>query len=438
MNSTAPFNITAPNESATLGTFSRVEALLGLLDDRASTESPLVSSSIDPSTRKILIVDDEPINARVVRKYLVDAGMKRCTTTSDALGAIDLIRNERPDLVLLDIMMPGFSGIEILRQLREIPAFKHLAVLVLTAVEERSIKVEALELGAMDFLSKPVDPTELIPRVRNALAVRGYQDQLQNYARELEGRVQERTAELAISRLELIHCLGRAGEYRDNDTGRHVVRVGRYAGVIARHLQLERHEIELIELAAPLHDVGKIGVPDAVLLKPGKLDSDEFAIIKQHCLVGFQIFGANDTDSIMDVERNTSVGIPLSGDCTSPVLRMAALIALTHHEKWDGSGYPRGLKGEEIPLAGRITAIADVFDALSTARTYKPAFPMEQCFKILEDGRGTHFDPRVVDAFFSAKDEILAIRAACADVDHHPTNARQTAPDRHVTVGYGI
>ncbi len=415
VNHSAPFS--AAN---TVGTFSQIEALLGAFDEPVSAESPLLTSTVDPSTRKILIIDDEPINARVVRKYLVDAGMTRCTTLSDALGAIDLIRAERPDLVLLDIMMPGISGIEILRQLREIPAFRHLAVLVLTAVEDREIKVQALELGALDFLAKPVDPTDLIPRVRNALAVRGYQQQLQNYATELEGRVQERTAELAISRLELIHCLGRAGEYRDNDTGRHVVRVGKYAGVIARQMRLERREVELIELAAPLHDVGKIGVPDAILLKPGKLDSDEFAVIKQHCLVGYQIFGAQTDDKIVDVERKTLSGIPLTGECTSPVLRMAAVIALTHHEKWDGTGYPRGLKGEEIPLPGRITAIADVFDALSTARTYKPAFSLEQCFQILTDGRGTHFDPMVVDAFFAAKDEILSIRAACADFQTKP------------------
>jgi len=222
--------------------------------------------------------------------------------------------------------------------------------------------------------------------------------------------VQLRTLELAASRLELIHCLGRAAEYRDNGTGMHVVRVGRYAGIIARQLGLNAATVELIEQAAPLHDVGKIGIPDAILLKPGKLTEDEFDVIRQHCEFGKRIVDEMTSDDRRAMAAHAPADSPIVQVGRSPMLQMAARVALTHHEKWDGSGYPHGLAGEQIPLEGRITAVADVFDALSNKRPYKPAFPLERCFAMLEEGRGTHFDPRILDAFFARRKEVLRVR----------------------------
>jgi putative two-component system response regulator len=235
-------------------------------------------------------------------------------------------------------------------------------------------------------------------------------DYLRQYAAALERQVQLRTLELAASRLELIHCLGRAAEYRDNGTGMHVVRVGRYAGIIARQLGLNAATVELIEQAAPLHDVGKIGIPDAILLKPGKLTEDEFDVIRQHCEFGKRIVDEMTSDDRRAMAAHAPADSPIVQVGRSPMLQMAARVALTHHEKWDGSGYPHGLAGEQIPLEGRITAVADVFDALSNKRPYKPAFPLERCFAMLEEGRGTHFDPRILDAFFARRKEVLRVR----------------------------
>ena len=231
--------------------------------------------------------------------------------------------------------------------------------------------------------------------------------------------MQARTVELEASRLEVIHCLGRAAEYRDNDTGMHVVRVGRYAGIIARQLGLDPAMVELIEHAAPLHNVGKIGIPDAVLLKRGKLTEGEFEVIRQHCEFGKQIVDELSSDDRSAVAAHTTMGARIMNVDSSPTLRMATRIAMTHHEKWDGTGYPRGLAGERIPLEGRITAVADVFDALSNDRPYKPAFPLEQCFTMMEAERGKHFDPRVLDAFFARRKEVLRVR-----LEHTETASR--------------
>jgi putative two-component system response regulator len=395
------------------GAIAEAESLIAAIQSGAhqGAEAPWSGGPMAGShaTAKIMIVDDEPINIKVVRKYLKDAGFQNFAATSDDLDAMRLLREERPDLLLLDIVMPHIGGLEILRALRNDPRHSAVPVIILTAVEERQVKAAALELGASDFLTKPVDPTELVPRVRNVLAVKAYQDHLRGYAAELERQVQQRTTELAASRLEVIHCLGRAAEYRDNDTGLHVVRVGLYAGVIARRLGLDPATAELIEHAAPMHDVGKIGIPDAVLLKPGKLDADEFEIIRRHCEFGQKIVAEAPADERRTVFSHTQMGAKIMGGTSSPTLRMAGRIAMTHHEKWDGSGYPLGLKGEAIPVEGRITAVADVFDALASKRPYKDALPLDRCFEILEEGRGTHFDPHVLDAFLSSKDEVLAV-----------------------------
>jgi putative two-component system response regulator len=298
--------------------------------------------------------------------------------------------------------MPTISGLDLLCALRADHDIAHLPILVLTASDDRELRTEALEAGATDFLSKPVHADDLIPRVRNALLIKQHHD-------KLEELVRERTAELEESRKEVVLTLGRAAEQRDDDTGSHVVRVGRYVGIVARQLGIDDATATRMELAAILHDVGKIGVPDSILLKPGRLTEEEFEAMKEHCQVGGRICDAKCMDDSQAILRESVFASTVLGQSTSPLLRTAATIALTHHERWDGTGYPRGLQGEAIPIEGRITAIADVFDALSNQRPYKPAFPLEECFDILRKNRGSHFDPRVVDAFFSALDEIVAV-----------------------------
>lgn len=375
------------------------------------------SIDVDESP-KIAVVDDEASQARAVAQQLADVGLRRCVWTTDPRRALPFLRRERPDVVLLDLQMPDIDGLELLRQMHADARLSHVPTIALTAVDDRALRLRALESGASDFLAKPVDPIELIPRIRNAWSVRAYQERLERQACELDRLFRERTAELALSRLELIHCLGRAAEYRDNETGRHVVRVGHYVGVIARQLGVEPRLVELMELAAPLHDVGKIGIPDSILRKPGTLAVDEYRIMQQHCDLGSRIFhDALDDSNDELIGSHPELGLGFIAEYVSPVLQMAASIAVTHHERWDGTGYPQGLKGTAIPLEGRITAVADVFDALSTNRVYKSAFPLEKCFQILRDGRGSHFDPDVLDAFFSRLDEILAIFREYGDAE---------------------
>jgi putative two-component system response regulator len=360
-----------------------------------------------------MIVDDEPVTTKVVRRYLREAGYRDFLLSNDATAAMATVRSDRPDVVLLDLLMPGKSGLEILGEIRADHEFEAVPVIILTATDDQHLKRTALEMGATDFLYKPVDPIDLVPRVRNSLAVKIYQDRLREHANQLEQQVRERTAELEASRLEVIYCLGRAAEYRDNETGRHVIRVGRYVGMVARALGLEDQTASLLEQAAPLHDMGKIGIPDEILLKPGRLEPHEFELMKKHTEYGCNIVSTMGNDEWAAFTTHTSSGVTPS--TRSPVLETAATIALTHHEKWDGSGYPRGLRGEEIPLEGRITAVADVFDALSSKRPYKPALPLAQCWNIMEEGRGKHFDPRVLDAFFACEEEILHVRTQYAD-----------------------
>jgi putative two-component system response regulator len=369
--------------------------------------------SVDVSAR-IMIVDDEPLNIKVVRKYLQLAGYQQFITTSDSPSAFAMIRDEKPDVVLLDVMMPQVSGLQILDAVRTDRALAHLPVLILTASTDQQTKSTALELGATDFLAKPIDASDLVPRVRNALMVKAHQDHLARYSERLEHEVSLRTAELEASRLQVVHCLARAAEYRDDDTGRHVIRVGRYAGILARELGFTEGHAAVIELAAQLHDVGKIGIPDAILLKPGKLTPDEIATMQHHCEYGRLIIDPlpEHHDEARRVQERLGTGPVEYG---SPLLKMAAEIALTHHERWDGKGYPNHLAGEEIPMEGRLTSVADVFDALSSKRPYKPAFELEKCLGILKEGRASQFDAGVVDALMRRLGDILQVQGQLAD-----------------------
>ena len=361
-----------------------------------------------PTGAKIMIVDDEPINVKVVRKHLQIAGYRNFVTTTDSTSAMSLLRAEQPDVVLLDVMMPEVNGLQILEQIRDDLRFKHVPVLILTASTDSATKLTALNLGATDFLAKPVDPNDLIPRLRNVLIVKAHQDHLAGYSIKLEREVQIRTAELEVSRLRVIQCLARASEYRDDTTGRHVLRVGRCAGVLAEALGFGSREVAMLELAAQLHDIGKIGIPDAILLKPGKLDAAEFEVMKRHCAYGKAIIEPTTEGEAELARAYLGLGLSRTATAESPILALAARIAATHHERWNGAGYPAGLIGEAIPIEGRITAVVDVFDALRSNRPYKTAFPIDECLEILRAGRGLEFDPRVLDVFLTRFDQIIA------------------------------
>lgn len=387
------------------------------IDSSITQKTPLgVESHEVNHDARVTIIDDERINVEVVKAYLSEAGFSNFSSTTDSRCAIDLMDQVRPDIVLLDIHMPHRNGLEILESMRQEERFRRVPVLILTATEDPEIKLEALRLGATDFLAKPIDPSELTVRMENVLAIKSYQDQLARYSEMLEQKVRERTRELEESRREAIHCLARAGEYRDDDTGQHVIRVGKYTSIIADELGFAPDDVELLEQAAKLHDVGKIGIPDAILHKEGKLDSNEYEVIQQHCGIGCEIMDPKGQEGHEETLReHAEIGPKILSSTSSPLLKLAATIAGSHHEKWDGTGYPRGLCGEEIPMEGRIVAVADVFDALSSARPYKDAYTLEQCVEIMEQGRGKHFDPTILDAFLNRQNEIASVQKECSE-----------------------
>ncbi len=413
--SPAPFADAVPGPSDWLPadeTEAQVQALRSMFGAPQLEAAPVLDGDAADrvlSDPQIAIIDDEPINIKVVQKYLKLAGYERFCTTSDATQAVELIQSEQPDVVLLDIMMPQVSGLEILDQLRADSQFEDLPVIILTASCDRQTKLDALRRGANEFLGKPVDAVELEARLRNVLVLKAHQDRVKHHAWQLELEVARRSAELAMAHQQVLDCLARVGEYRDNETGQHVVRVGCYAAIVAQRLGIDAEYCHRLRQAAALHDIGKVGVPDAILLKPGKLDEQEFRHMQDHCVCGKDICCGH----FCDPEQPDDLCGQAHG--MSPLLRMAAVVSYTHHERWDGAGYPRGLKGEAIPLEGRITAVADVFDALTSERPYKPAFPVEKALEIIRSERGTHFDPAVVDAFFDALDEILYVHQECAD-----------------------
>ncbi|MBI5592765.1 MAG: response regulator [Deltaproteobacteria bacterium] len=342
----------------------------------------------------VLIADDEDRNLRLMEALLLpmDYDVLKAVNGKEA---IEKARSASPDVILMDVMMPVMDGLEAVRILKQDEETRMIPVVMVTALREVDDRVKALEAGADDFLSKPVDKTELRIRVQTLAKVKAYNDHLRNYQKKLESEVARKTIQLQntlealqIASLDSIHRLSRAAEYKDEDTGAHILRMSRYSEAVARKMGLAVKTVERILYAAPMHDVGKIGIPDKILLKPGKLDPDEWEIMKQHTTIGGRILGGSRTGFI----------------------KLAEVIALTHHERWDGSGYPRGLRGVQIPLAGRITAIADVFDALTSRRPYKEPFSVEKSFDIIRESKGTHFDPDVVDAFFSVQDKILAIK----------------------------
>lgn len=328
----------------------------------------------------ILLVDNAPENIDALRRIL--APSYRLKAATDGEHAIKIAQSaDQPDLILLDVMMPGMSGHEVCRILKSAAETRHIPIIFVTSMTDAEDESRGFELGAVDYIAKPISAPIVRARVRTQLSIHS-----QHLA--LEHQVSVRTAELEESRLELIHRLARAAEFKDNETGNHVIRMSHYARFIAQAIGMDSAEVALLFHAAPMHDIGKIGIPDYILLKPGALSAEEWEVMRQH----------------------TTIGADILGDHASPLLAVARQVALTHHEKWDGTGYPHGLKGTSIPLCGRIVAVADVFDALTSERPYKRAWTAQAAAGALEQGAGVHFDPDMVKAFLSVLPEVLHIK----------------------------
>ena len=336
---------------------------------------------------KILIVDDEPINLLLLEDILSAHGYKNLIIIDDPRMVRDTYHIERPDLILLDINMPHMDGFEVMKQLTSLNDPLFPPIIVLTAEHDKVYLKRSLESGARDFLTKPFDVTELLARVRNLLDVHLAHSLIHDQNITLERMVNERTEELQQSRIEIVQRLGKAAEYRDQETGNHILRMSKVSAVIAKQIGFSNQEVDLILNASPMHDIGKIGIPDEILIKPAKLTTYEFEIMKTH----------------------TTIGAELLNNGKSDLLEMAQKIALTHHEKWDGSGYPHGLSSEEIPISGRICSVADVFDALLSERPYKHAWTFKESEAFIMENSGKMFDPLVIDSFTSCRSEIFEI-----------------------------
>lgn len=340
-----------------------------------------------------LIIDDTEANQKLFRLLVEKLEDTEPVCFNSAQAALEWCQHNDPDVVIVDYMMPAPNGIEFLKQFRLLPGKQDTPAIMITASNLQEVRYQALAAGANDFLTKPIDVYEFHARIRNMLTLRSNQKKLADHAAWLTEEIRKATTEIRAREREIVIRLSRAAEFRDPETGAHIQRMSHYSRLIARQLGLPQAEQELILETAPMHDVGKVGISDSILLKPGKLTPEEFEIMKQHAEIGYQILSQSD----------------------SPVLQAAATIARSHHEKFDGSGYPKGLKGEAIPLYGRIVAVADVFDALTSARPYKPSWELERATGFIRSNSGTHFDPTCVEAFFSAWEEALHIRDTFQD-----------------------
>ena len=355
---------------------------------------------------RVMVVDDEILNRKLLEAMLKPQGYE-VVVAVDGEDCLAKVEQTPPDLILLDIMMPKLNGFEVVNRLKAVEQWSLIPIVMVTALQDVGDRVKALEVGADDFLTKPVDRMELRARVRSLLKVKAYNDHMINYRQELEREVEHRTQEIQVANaqiakahgklrnasLETIFRLSRAAEYKDEDTGGHIISMSRISALLAERYGLDSEMVEAILYASPMHDIGKIGIPDRILLKNGPLDNDEWAIMRMHTTFGGKILEGSD------------IGF----------LRLGEIVAISHHEKWDGSGYPNGLVGEDIPLPGRIVAVADVFDALLSRRPYKPPFTRDQAVEIIKQGRGTHFDPAIVDIFSANVDAIMDVWKVAQD-----------------------
>jgi putative two-component system response regulator len=366
----------------------------------------------DPRDREIqgstiLVADDDP-SVRLLLATMLEVEGYSVVQVGDGLSALEKLKTESVDAVLLDVLMPSMDGIETCRRIRNDRHTGHIPVVMVTASQDREIRLAGKEAGCDEFVTKPVDSTELLIRMRNLVRIKLYQEHLVRSNEELSRRVQEGTQELRtvlqlledaneeirLSREETIRRLARAAEFRDDETARHDQRMSQYAALVARKLGLDDRRCEHIRIGSLLHDIGKIGISDTILLKPGKLTVDEFEKMKEHSEIGYRILTGSRYE----------------------MLDVAATVAWTHHERFDGTGYPRGIAGDDIPIEGQVAAVADVFDALTSHRVYREAFPVDEALSMVEGSREKHFAPDVFDAFSDSIDEVLAIRDEYADL----------------------
>ncbi len=345
---------------------------------------------------KILIVDDEPGNIHVLERMLNSAGYRNIKSTTDGRSTPELYRSMQPDLILLDIRMPGFNGFDVMDALSTLEKESYLPILVLTAQLDTETRLRAIKAGAKDFVNKPFIMEEMLARINNLLEVRMLHNSLHNDKKSLQTKVVESSQELRQYQVEIIHRLARAAEYRDNETGMHVIRISKLCERLARGMGLSDHECNLIRHASPMHDIGKIGIPDHILLKSGRLTAKEWSIMKTHAEIGALILSGSESE----------------------FLQMAEVIAGSHHERWDGNGYPRGLKAGDIPLVSRIVAVCDVFDALTSERPYKEAWSIENAVTEMEKQSGKLFDPDVLKTFMDMLPEMVDIAQQFSDTSH--------------------
>ena len=373
---------------------------------------PLVAATDGTTQRTILVVDDTRENLTVIGELLQP--IYRVRIANSGLRALKVAQSEpRPDLILLDVMMPEMDGYAVLRALRAEPSTRDIPVIFVTAMDTDADEEHGLALGAVDYVTKPIRPAILLARVRSHLELKQARDWLKDQNGYLETQITHRTREIELIKDVSLHALAMLTEKRDNETGNHLYRTQAYIRALMHQLEthpcfrdyLNPHQQDLIAKAAPLHDIGKVGIPDAILLKPGRLTPEEFEIMKTHAQIGADAI----EDAIHKVAGQGLVSLQQEGESPLAFLEVACQIAGSHHEKWDGSGYPQGLAGEAIPIPARLMAIADVFDAITSRRHYKEPFPMEVAVNIIREGRGQHFDPDMVDALLEMLDVIHVI-----------------------------
>ncbi len=339
-------------------------------------------------TYKVLIVDDAEINLILFEALVKRMGNSESKTFASAPDGLAWAMSHEVDLVIVDYMMPELDGIEFITQLHKTAGKEDVPILMITANDQKQVRYRALDAGATDFLTKPVDKVEFMARANNMLLLGASRKALANRAEWLASEVRKATTEIVQRERETVIRLSKAAEYRDPETGAHILRMAHYSELIAKGMGLSLADQELLLQAAPMHDIGKVGIADQILLKPGRLTPEEFEVMKLHAIYGYEILKGSE----------------------SKVLQAGAEIARAHHEKFDGSGYPRGLSGEDIPIFSRIVAVADVFDALTSERPYKKAWPLERAAEHIKESAGSHFDPRCVDVFMAQWEQVLEIR----------------------------
>ncbi|MDO6476423.1 response regulator [Alteromonas sp. 1_MG-2023] len=326
---------------------------------------------------KLLLVDDEPVNLRVLKQLLGKDYTLYFAKSGDE--ALKLAEKQRPDLILMDVMMPEMTGFQACTHLKKTPGLKHIPVIFVTALNDATDEAEGFAVGGVDYITKPISPPVVLARVKTHLSL-------------------VQSEELRRTRMQVIQRLGRAAEYKDNETGMHVLRMSHFSKIIALAYGFSEARADMLLHAAPMHDIGKIGIPDSIMLKPGRLTDSEFEVMKTHPKIGAEILGDADSD----------------------LMNLARIVALTHHEKWDGTGYPEALAGEDIPIEGRIVAVADVFDALTSRRPYKEAWPVDKALDFMHSQSGIHFDPALIALLDQCLDDILEVKERWKDEDPNP------------------